>query len=565
MIALDSWVGFTFLLIVPLLYWQQRHASAQQEVPISLFPVLTRQKVEDPAPSRRLLRFTNNQRLLFLTIALFSLALSFNGVHIVRKDRQPGRWLIVLDNTSGSSAQFENGTVLSEMVSSLKVFSRRAHEKDLFTLVVTSPTPVIFDQLDRKAFTAHLSRIRSASTSSSIGELSTTTSAMQEGVEYKGAILVSPRSKQWRRFLSDERSDPGLWIPSDQLLERGNAGLITIDVTSVAGNLYDIYGRIASEGLGTGPLEMSYNHVNSPSVFFTVDLDRDGEGEFHLLEVPITKPEVSLQLEVHDNLASDNRLTIIPPENLSSINVQLQGNESDFLKLALSAFRELHPVSDNPATARYHVSIHEKSVPKNNKTASPALIIFPPRSFGPFQIRRIWAAPMDISFHPGHPVTRGASFRQFRTARILDIPPPAGFKTLASAQGIPLIMAGTMEGQKVVVWTFDPGDNGIYLDPAFPVLLRNSLVWLARSGETQVKSESCIAGTVSDTARPEECASLVREAGAISLPLLTGIADDPRLIRSETRKELGNMFLILALAFLLVMAADRALYREEAL
>jgi hypothetical protein len=345
----------------------------------------------------------------------------------------------------------------------------------------------------------------------------------------------------------------------------GNAGFTAIDFTPVAGDLYNIYGRIVSENLGTDQLEVSLNDDNGSSARFTVDLDMEGEGEFHLLEIPLTAPETFLQLGINDNLASDNQLTITRPVNRSVVTVQLQGNERDFLKIALAAFQELNPVSDEAASDEYRVTIHEKTVPKLRRLTSPTLFIFPPESFGPFNIQRIWATPMGISLHPGHPVTRSAVFRRFRTSKVLHIQPPAGFKTLASAQGIPLILAGSMDGHRVVVWTFDPEDNGIYLDPAFPVLLRDTLMWLAHSGEVQVESDSCITGTGSSGTEPEKCASLIREAGSISLPDLTGIADNPRLPRSETRKDLGKMFLILALGIMLVLAADRALYREEIL
>lgn len=566
MIGLDGWSGFFILLIIPLLYWQQKRASAQQEIPLSLFPVLARLADEEPAPSKRFLQFSRNQRFLILTMALLSLALSFNGIHISREDPEPGNWLIVLDNTPGSAAQFEGGTVLSEMVTRLKVFSRRAHEKDQFTLMVTSPSPEIFDKLDRKNFRDRLSKLSPAATTTRASDLQAMVDAMQKSVEFKEALLVSARSESWRNNQGTHWSSHDLWIPPEQSLVKGNVGFIAVDITPVFGNLYDIYGRIVGEKLATESLEVSINQVNRPSTLFTVDLAPDGTAEFHLLEVSLQEQVAALQLEIADNLATDNRVTITRPENLSVTNVLLSRNERGFLRLALSAFQEFNPLPAVPSSPgqsiKSYVSLLDRTVPEGDRLVSPTLVIFPPEPFGPFQIERIWTTPLDSSFHPGHPATRNARFRQFRTAKILEVDPPPGFKTLASAQGIPLILAGTIDEHRVILWTFDPEDNGIYLDPAFPVLLRDTVMWLTRTGKVQIESESCIAGTDQISTQPGLCASLVREAASISIPILKNIADDPRVPRLTTRKELGNTFLILALVFLLILAAERALYRE---
>ena len=168
------------------------------------------------------------------------------------------------------------------------------------------------------------------------------------------------------------------------------------------------------------------------------------------------------------------------------------------------------------------------------------------------ELTRVWAAPMKVTFHPGHPATRNARFRQFRAGRILQTNTPEGFEVLSTAEGIPVILAGTLNNHRTVIWNFDPEDNSIYLDPAFPVLLRDTITWLAQSKEVRIESDGCLGKGIETTT----CSSLIKEAGTINIPDLSDLERRISTPESENRRELGSIFLAIALLLILILAAE---------
>jgi hypothetical protein len=231
-----------------------------------------------------------------------------------------------------------------------------------------------------------------------------------------------------------------------------------------------------------------------------------------------------------------------------------------FLEMALSSNDNFDLLTDGvPPAAQDAIAILDK--PLSGKTINtPTLIIFPAADFMDLQLQRVWAAPMNVTFHPGHPATRNAHFRQFRAARILQTTTPPGFQVLASAEGVPVILAGTWNRQKTVIWNFDPEDDNIFLDPAFPILLRDTVSWLSRSEEVRIESPGC----PDDMSGTPACAAAIRQGGTINIPDLTDLQQYAAGPESENRKDLGRIFLTIALFGLLLLAAERISTRGKA-
>jgi hypothetical protein len=237
--------------------------------------------------------------------------------------------------------------------------------------------------------------------------------------------------------------------------------------------------------------------------------------------------------------------------------VRITGDIDPFLRIALTSHSGF-AVGSMDIQEEYQVTILDRvssAVPLD----SPALIIFPPEDLEGFELVRVWAAPMEVSFHPGHPATGNARFRQFRTAGILQTSYPEGFEVLAAARGIPVILAGRLNGHRTIVWNFDPRDNGIYLDPAYPVMLRDTVNWLARSGQVVIETQGCADGKVD----PQTCSSLTREAAAVNIPDLADLRPETLAPGSDSRRDLGKQFLITALLLILILALERVQTRRS--
>ncbi len=178
--------------------------------------------------------------------------------------------------------------------------------------------------------------------------------------------------------------------------------------------------------------------------------------------------------------------------------------------------------------------------PSSPSPRLPTLVVRPGADFFGFRFLRLWDYPGETSFDPTHPLTRSLSFRNFRPPRVVEFALPEGFTPAAQSEGAPLIAAGEREGKRVAVWTFDPVGGGIFLDPSFPILLRDTLSWLA--GEEEGRP-----GLFPPPA--------TRGAAEVSLPDTSALGWGEAVTRESRRTELAPFLLAAALLLLLYRAA----------
>ena len=79
-----------------------------------------------------------------------------------------------------------------------------------------------------------------------------------------------------------------------------------------------------------------------------------------------------------------------------------------------------------------------------------------------------------------HPLLRGVDLSPLRIERAAVLDPLPGEVVVAASTGGPVIVAGERAGARTVTIGFLPGATTLPLEAAFPLLVRNSLRWLAR-------------------------------------------------------------------------------------
>jgi hypothetical protein len=236
-------------------------------------------------------------------------------------------------------------------------------------------------------------------------------------------------------------------------------------------------------------------------------------------------------------------VTVRVPGSDDPLTVSVTGRREEWFEEALVSHNRFLLASGGSAP---DVAVYLKDFP-DEPIAAPALYIFPTGASGSFRLRKIVTASPDSSFSPGHPVTRNLSFRNFRPLKLVDLDLPGSGKVIATAGGLPLVSVGLAEGVRYSVWHFDPADSGIYLDPAFPVLLRESINWLA----------GLDLGT-SGLLDPR----LTMDSALVSLPDLELLDKD--LATVSVTSDIALPFMILAFLIFLLLVADRAISREAA-
>lgn len=77
------------------------------------------------------------------------------------------------------------------------------------------------------------------------------------------------------------------------------------------------------------------------------------------------------------------------------------------------------------------------------------------------------------------PLMRYVDFSTVRILRARQVTVPVGWRVLVEAEGGPLVLAGTLNGRRLAVFTFRLQDSDLPLQLAFPILMTNLLDYLA--------------------------------------------------------------------------------------
>jgi hypothetical protein len=569
MIGLDSLYGFILLLLIPLLYWQHHLRSGIREVPVSIFPLLKQQRAMEEIPLKRRLRLSGNQRYFLLSIAILCLTLSINGVHLNQTRGRPAYWFFILDNVPSSGGRTDEGTILSQLRTRMISTLNSQEDDDRYTLMVTSPRPRLFGNLDKKQLLHEIGSVKPGTHSTSVIKLRTLAGFVASEKDFEKIVIISPRSGVWR----DAPEWPGkeLHVPPDDLVLTGNAGFTATEALPVGGGFYDLYFSLSSARIDHEYVDVLLRQKEGPEKKIRVDLAPDGNGDVYISEIGFGSGSMILELDIQDNLAADNILRLHAPDDQDDVAVELLGTHRPVIRAAISSFGGFRLVEAGQRSEKGSVKVYDSTVPEGTIN-SPTLVISPVSSFEGFKLKRIWTAPLRATFHPVHPAIRnGAMYRSFRPAKIVELKVPGNFQILAEAEGVPLIIAGERNGHRVVVWGFDPQDNGLYLDPAFPVMLRDTISWLGGQTQITIDFPACLSTRIFSTEdnpsdavdAGSDCSALVRESSLISLPDVSGIATMGSVPDRSIRKDLERFFLLLAMAIMIVLGFDSVMGREK--
>jgi hypothetical protein len=537
MVGLETYTGFAILLLLPLLLWSRYRRTRAREVPLSIFPIIADIDAEPPSPRRRLRRLNAVVRYILFSIALVCLSLAVNGIHLVREEERTGEWAMVVDNTHAINSRIGDKTVKDIMVDSMESVISIIPDGDTVTMITTSPEPVIEPRLTPGRSVDYLKNISAAKEYYSPETLFDYFQELFRDRKLKGAWLISPRANQFRD-IPDSLPEPTLRIPPDDQFLTGNWGITSLDISPGGGGKYNL--QITVDGLGESPEELRVTDSRGSNETLENVPGESGPSEL-TLRTDLYPGSTILALPGGDTLPDDDSVVINIPGGEGPLSVRLPGKPDTWFREALASHDGFELVQENhPADATVYLRDVPADVPD-----TPLLLIFPTGSPPGFEFRRIITAPPSASFSPGHPLTRDVSFSNFRPLKLVDMGVPGPAVVLARAGGLPLVTAGSMGDHRFVIWHFDPADSGIYLDPGFPVMLRESVRWLAGINLYAT-------GLLSKR--------LTLEAASVTVPDLSKIAED--LPADTIRSDIGRPFIALALVIFFLLLMDRALARE---
>jgi hypothetical protein len=206
------------------------------------------------------------------------------------------------------------------------------------------------------------------------------------------------------------------------------------------------------------------------------------------------------RMEMHlkadgDCLGWDDAVAAPLPETRPLIVAMVAEKPDPFTELALASMIEAGrlevlkgkpdawPMKDKP-----DVYVFENWLPEVLPTDRPIIALNPPKSSGAVQVRRLQepGLPHDSvrSVAPDHPLLfRIATGRLAITQTgVLDL--QGSLEPLWMVGNEPVLAAGDVNGQRLVVTTFSPArSEQLALLPAFPLLLGNALYWCAEDSD----------------------------------------------------------------------------------
>lgn len=214
------------------------------------------------------------------------------------------------------------------------------------------------------------------------------------------------------------------------------------------------------------------------------------------------------ELDVEDDLSADNvGYTFAEPASATTVLLVTPGNlflEQGLLVLpevTLSKAASLSAEEAALAYKKYDVVVFDGVPPPRPPAAGGVLLIAAESGGEPATLGAQLSSPVIGTWEQQHPALRYVNLSAVQISRARALQPSAGAKVLARAGDHPLIVALEKEDLRVLEFGWNLLDSDLPLRVGFPVLLSNSIRWLAGSGG-RAKPTSVRPGTVMRFAAP---------------------------------------------------------------
>lgn len=193
-----------------------------------------------------------------------------------------------------------------------------------------------------------------------------------------------------------------------------------------------------------------------------------------LFEVSIDRP---------DALALDNYAQVVVPNE--EVELTLVSASSTFMEKALKAIPNLRVTVVKPAQYKKEevgaITLFENFLPRQRENLPPGsmLIVNPPPNNGIFSVAELNQPQQIVRINPRSPLLEAVDLSGVFLPRALQITGPTGTSPVVESKDAGLVWEGLDDGRKVVVFGFSANQPEIAQRLAFPMMLSNSISWLA--------------------------------------------------------------------------------------
>ncbi len=274
-----------------------------------------------------------------------------------------------------------------------------------------------------------------------------------------------------------------------------NAGITAFEIRPVPLEYarYDAYVQVALNEAAPEPDEVRLNVSvgGIPSQFREIDL-QPGEKKGVTFRINGSRDQtLKLELEAEgDEFTLDNVVAVPLPDPKPVLAAWIRPDDAEdpYTRFALSSIQEsgsfelLKGGPDSwPLSEQVDAVIFDGWLPEEWPEGIPVIVINPPGSQGPVIARRLGAAIPYDQVRVGneeHPVLFRISSSRLALTQTSLLQANGSLEPLWFAGKDPILAAGEVEGQRLVVMGFSPGlSERLPLTASFPLLMGNALFW----------------------------------------------------------------------------------------
>lgn len=502
-----------FLGFVPLILYLFRRKSKKVRVSTLVFFKSLAKEHQESAWLRRLKKWLSfAMTLLVLALAVFVLSRI-----IVRQD-EAGAYktvVILLDRSASMEVVDENGESRIEAGKRiLKERLERVPEEIGVALVAYDVRPEVLQPrtLKRREL---ISRLDDVAVRPMADRVDSAVDAAEVLAELEPPTVVWHVSDH---PLEDfEKMPEGVSVRELNLAlpEVSNPGITAFQLRPVPleYSRYDAFVQVALNAVAPEPVTAKLNVSvgGIPSQYREVDL-KPGERTSFTFRINGARDQV-LRMELvgeGDDFALDNVVSVPLPDVRPVLAAWIRDgkNEDPYTRLALSSIQEagsLELLKGNPDAwplkEEVDAVIFDGWLPDEWPEDIPAIVINPPRSSGPIIAKRLDSPIPYDSVRVGnedHPVLFRVSSGRVSLTQTSIFQTAGSLEPLWIAGNEPVLAAGEVNGQRLVVMAFSPGKSeNLPLTASFPLLMGNALLWcvddLQDSNRVQLRSTGDLA------------------------------------------------------------------------
>jgi len=304
------------------------------------------------------------------------------------------------------------------------------------------------------------------------------------------------------------------------LAEATNVGITAFEIRKVplVSNEYEAFIEIACSASTPGALEVTLETLvagNLADTPRTIDLE---PGKRRSLVMPIKSASVGQVLELRltgadgDCFPMDDSIITRLPENRPTIAIYVSEDEESidpFTRLALDAIAEDGTLEIYLTTSKSElptegdVFIFDHWLPEDWPADKPAIVINPPGASGPVRAVALSNGVPRESVrvtNPEHPVLFRVSNSRVALTQTAVIDTSGSLEPLWFAGEEPVLAAGEVGGQRLVVLGFSPMQSeSLPLMASYPLLLENAMLWCSEVAVAEAQMKTLNTGSLLET------------------------------------------------------------------